>query len=1135
MIKKVLFTVSFFYLINNIYSQWNQINTGTNQDLYSVDYYDLNYIKIGSYSKIVSTNNGGNSWSINSMISSSVIIAPVNVYDVLMVDSSSTLFTGFFYGGNNESIYRFYQGVGWINLWGNTTAPLPRYFSAIDGKGLNFAAVGNSGRIVQSSNGGYIFNQVNSNTTNLLNDVKFLTQDTAYAVGNNVILKSTNGGANWTKQTITGAFERVSCVRGAVYVGKTSSNQLLKSINNGFSYSTITLPFNYNGVIHALNKDTILIAGLKGLYISKNGGQAWEKFKLLKYIPLNMIDFNGINNGIAVGDSGFVLKTSNVFNAPTLPIASFNVAGSSLSFCPNTTITLNNTTSAFPGYTYQWLLNNVPFSSQVNTSVPVSQLGNNILSLIVSNSYGSDTINQTITVIEPAKAFTVLGPDTICQANFVCFEIPNSKYAYQFKIGNTNIGNPIYSNNGGTLYFCTPTAITSTTIFTIQATLSTPCGTSTYNIYKTVFVSNAIFSSSINQNCTLYPNNISIFNGPIFGIKKFNLGNLSHTLPSRFSEYNNYTCNKKINLINGTNYPYLINASANFIIRAWLDYNNDNQFDTASEMIFSGISNPNLSGNVIIPPTFYLFNQPLRLRIATDNISTYLSYLCLNNGSVEVRDYLVEIKPKNVKPQSQFTYTSFTFCDTEIKFENSSFNATSYLWDFGDGDTSTFREPIHYYKTTGTYSAKLVTHNLIGSDTLVKVIVINNPRIPKPAQCRPPSNVSNSSPKITFLQVNNKFTHNVFNGPTDYGLCNFQVHLIKDSTYYLQTAASNCNLTYTGNCYNNIFMDFNNDGIFDATNERIGIFSGCSGSNNPGGIPFIVLNTSVVDTPIRARILTNSYCSINPCDSSSLDYNYVDFTVFVHNLPPNYSNYKSNSNSLILDTTKHCVKSTIQFNSITQTANSYYWNFDDGFTSNSINPTHTFQTAGVYYVKLKTCNFTNVCDSTIKKFLINALPNVSIALNPDTVCKNTSQILLSGGIPSGGVFSGLTVVNNIFFPNSANLGNNSISYAYKDNNDCINKDSTILFVDLCLGLQNLEKNNKIIIYPTITSGLFDIELLNVSEVYKLKLFDIYGKNLLESTIGKSKTAIDIANFANGLYSIQIYNDKSRYIGRIIKQ
>jgi len=55
---------------------------------------------------------------------------------------------------------------------------------------------------------------------------------------------------------------------------------------------------------------------------------------------------------------------------------------------------------------------------------------------------------------------------------------------------------------------------------------------------------------------------------------------------------------------------------------------------------------------------------------------------------------------------------------------NSSQNATSYSWTFGDGGTSTQMSPTHTYLTTGTYTLTMVATNECGSNTTTQTVVI---------------------------------------------------------------------------------------------------------------------------------------------------------------------------------------------------------------------------------------------------------------------------------------------------------------------------------------------------------------------------------------------------------------------------
>ena len=50
--------------------------------------------------------------------------------------------------------------------------------------------------------------------------------------------------------------------------------------------------------------------------------------------------------------------------------------------------------------------------------------------------------------------------------------------------------------------------------------------------------------------------------------------------------------------------------------------------------------------------------------------------------------------------------------------------ATSWLWDFGDGNTSTAQNPTHTYTTPGTYSVALISTGPGGFDIERKIDII---------------------------------------------------------------------------------------------------------------------------------------------------------------------------------------------------------------------------------------------------------------------------------------------------------------------------------------------------------------------------------------------------------------------------
>lgn len=76
----------------------------------------------------------------------------------------------------------------------------------------------------------------------------------------------------------------------------------------------------------------------------------------------------------------------------------------------------------------------------------------------------------------------------------------------------------------------------------------------------------------------------------------------------------------------------------------------------------------------------------------------------------------------------------------EVGFADRSVNfPTSWLWDFGDGNTSTQENPVHTYYVQGMYTVTLTATNRYGSSTAVYAdyITVRPPHVPLPTP-KPP-------------------------------------------------------------------------------------------------------------------------------------------------------------------------------------------------------------------------------------------------------------------------------------------------------------------------------------------------------------------------------------------------------------
>jgi len=79
-------------------------------------------------------------------------------------------------------------------------------------------------------------------------------------------------------------------------------------------------------------------------------------------------------------------------------------------------------------------------------------------------------------------------------------------------------------------------------------------------------------------------------------------------------------------------------------------------------------------------------------------------------------------------PVADFSFAGAnTFAPRKVSFTNKSTGATSYLWEFGDGSTSTGTHPSHVYQSGGNYNVTLTARNANNAiDKITKNVSIND-------------------------------------------------------------------------------------------------------------------------------------------------------------------------------------------------------------------------------------------------------------------------------------------------------------------------------------------------------------------------------------------------------------------------
>jgi hypothetical protein len=86
-----------------------------------------------------------------------------------------------------------------------------------------------------------------------------------------------------------------------------------------------------------------------------------------------------------------------------------------------------------------------------------------------------------------------------------------------------------------------------------------------------------------------------------------------------------------------------------------------------------------------------------------------------------------------------------------------------------------------------------------------------------------------------------------------------------------------------------------------------------------------------------------------------------------------------------------------------------------------------------------------------------------------------------------------------------------------------------------LGIEDIAFQDKIAIYPNPSDGIFTISKSNATTISKIKIFDASAKLLKEinPTPNDKENAINLSGFSKGIYFVEIANDESKAVKKIV--
>ncbi len=364
--------------------------------------------------------------------------------------------------------------------------------------------------------------------------------------------------------------------------------------------------------------------------------------------------------------------------------------------------------------------------------------------------------------------------------------------------------------------------------------------------------------------------------------------------------------------------------------------------------------------------------------VYTDTGFMSVQLIVLNGGCADTirKERYIYTKPS----VSKFTYNFSCAAPAAFTFNNFSIGAERWLWEFGDGTTSTQLNPVHNYIDTGTFRASLTTYNnsfgcSFYQSKLVKVVKVkSNFFAADSVQCK--GNVTKFTAVLQSGQVT-RFIWDFGDGEFENVPGNTITHQYKQPGTYtvrlITISLTNCRDTVTKTAYiriNGPTAKFATLVAGACANQSV-VFSDSSRINAGGAIqswqwnfgdgqidtlfapPFIHTYHNNGTYTVSLKVTDDKGCA----DSFKLATSFV-----IRKLNPTFWTADTSS----------CTTMTVGFVSpVTPADVSFKWYFGDGGTSTLHYPNHVYTTEGSYTVKLVLSTTHGCSDSNIIANYIN--------------------------------------------------------------------------------------------------------------------------------------------------------------------
>ena len=389
-------------------------------------------------------------------------------------------------------------------------------------------------------------------------------------------------------------------------------------------------------------------------------------------------------------------------------------------------------------------------------------------------------------------------------------------------------------------------------------------------------------------------------------------------------------------------------------------------------------------------------------------IITLTAYDTLTGDSDVVTDIIV-IQYKPDPFWAWFYYTPFSpVCfGASIDFSTFLFPTPDYYtWDFGDGDSASSANPSHTYSSPGTYVVTMIAGNSCGTDSYSDTIVISTTAPPPfPSYSAFPNPVCPGTP-VDFYDwswpIPTSWAWSFGDGDSAFTQNASHTYPIPGTYLISSTVSNGCNDT---TLFDSIVVDNSIIPLISAWSYPDTVCPGDSTYFTTFGSDltsyswdFGDTNFSLQQNPNHVYANTGIFDAVvtgtNGCGNSNTDTVEV---VVTNSAAPN-SWFNASPSSFCPSFSNICVGMTVTFTNWSYKDVSSLWDFGDGNTSMSTNPTHIYADTGNYIVKLVSTSSCGGQDSIWQCIRVedDVVPSPFFCTNPS--CFPTYTICVGGNV-----------------------------------------------------------------------------------------------------------------------------------------